>query len=60
MKSNVALSADQAQAFWEILAFSDSNQPAHARLVYVALTRPRDEAILTGDLPARLYFKEAA
>lgn len=31
-----------------------------ARLVYVALTRPRDTAIFTGELPARLYLKEAA
>ena len=31
-----------------------------ARLVYVALTRPRDTAIFTGELPARLYLREAA
>ena len=31
-----------------------------ARLTYVALTRPREVAVFTGELPARLYLREAA
>jgi exodeoxyribonuclease-5 len=31
-----------------------------ARLVYVALTRPSETAVITGALPARLYHREAA
>ena len=49
------------RAFIDLADIGRANQPGTiARLAYVALTRPRETAIVTGELPSGLYLRAAA